>query len=147
MSTIYCNTTSSLPIAAMAHLCDDAKFSTQPAVGPVSQYIYEWADFTIQINVMPEEEIANHIDGFIGYLQNIARTTGATLSNELLQRIRQTKLVLGFVASPDIANDSQFDRLQDAIGMICYNTNSLVFWEGRVHDENAILLFPPCADG
>ena len=130
----------------MACLCDEAKFSAHPAVGPISQYVYEWSDFTIHINVMPEGDIAEHIDGFIAYLQHIASSTGATLNSELLQRIRQSKLVLGFVALPDIAIESRFDRLQDAIGMICYNTNSLVFWEGRVHDENAILLFPSSAE-
>ena len=38
MSTVYCNTTSMLPIAEMASLCEGAEFSAYPSNGDVSKY-------------------------------------------------------------------------------------------------------------
>jgi hypothetical protein len=29
------------------------------------------------------------------------------------------------------------------VGMICFNTRSIVFWEGMIFDENCSQLWPP----
>jgi len=31
------------------------------------------------------------------------------------------------------------------IGMICFNTKSIVFWEGMIFDENCNQVWPPAA--
>lgn len=131
-----------LPISAMAQLCEGAAFSTVPDHGPVSEYVYEWPDFAIRISVMPDSKMSAHLEGFVEYLRNAEGKSGSQLSGELIARIRETRLVLGVIASPDIEEASRFDRLQEAIGTICFNTKSLLFWEGCVHDENADLVFP-----
>ncbi len=42
--------------------------------------------------------------------------------------------------TPDSKEGDRFERLQDIIGGIAYNTTSVVFWEGMILDENAVPL-------
>jgi len=140
MSTVYVSTAAELPFEKMANLCEGAEFSTNSFEGVISEYVYEWPAFTLHVNISRLNEISVHIEELIGYLFNIQKSVGGNLDEQLLERFRETKLVLGFWSSPDTEGGS--DLLHDALGTIAYNTKSLIFWEGKVYDENASLLFP-----
>jgi len=53
-----------------------------------------------------------------------------------MHRVRSTQLVIGYVAQPDIENQDRFDRLEALILSIRDDTQSLLFWEGAIYDEN-----------
>ncbi|MHC4404099.1 MAG: hypothetical protein ACYTG0_30965 [Planctomycetota bacterium] len=134
--TIYCPT-DDLPLNALAGLAGDADFSTDESDGEVTAYHYVWPDLTIHINLFRGAELESQLDGFVAYAESVASSKGVSLEPAVIDRIRSTKLVLGFVVTPDYEDESRFERVQDIVGAIAYNTASIVFWEGSMLDENA----------
>jgi hypothetical protein len=112
--TIYCPT-DALPLTALAGLARGAKFSAVESGGEVTAYRYVWPDLTIQINLLRGAALESHLDGFVGYAEHVAKNKGIAVVNGVVDRIRSTKLVLGFVVTPDIDDDSRFERLQDIL--------------------------------
>ncbi len=134
--TIYCPI-SELPERQMAALADGARFTMARVDGTLRAYEYEWPDLTITINVMLESKHPGHLDGLIAYAHNLAKARGVELQPEMIQRMRSMRLVLGIMVHPDFDEESRFQRLETLIGTICFNTQSLLFWEGDILDENA----------
>lgn len=97
----------------------------------------------VAVNVSPDAESPEHLEQFVTWLEDRARSLGKVLSDELAARIRSTTLVLGFVVEKATNREVWHDRVQDMIGMICSNTKSIVFWEGMIFDENCTQLWPP----
>ena len=85
------------------------------------------------------------MEQFVRWLEDRSRALGKPLSGELAARIRSTAIVLGFVVEKETDPDGWRDRVQDMIGMICFNTKSIVFWEGMIFDENPRQLWPRAA--
>lgn len=141
--TIYIPNLRELPPEEMSQLDVAARFSVQQSARKVSAYVYDWPDLRVVINVMPDAERPDHLDEFIRWLEARSRALGKTLSVELAARIRSTTMVLGFVVEKTADRQVWHERVQDMIGMICFNTKSIVFWEGMIFDENASQIWPP----
>jgi hypothetical protein len=140
--TIYTPEIRELPRDEMSRLCPEATFSVVEVDGMVLAYVYEWADLEITINVLPRSDLSAHLDGFIGWCQSVASSHGQALDKSLTERIRSTTIVLGFVVKKATERDVWHERVQDLIAMICYNTRSLLFWEGAIFDEECRQLLP-----
>jgi hypothetical protein len=70
---------------------------------------------------------------------------GKAVGVKLAKRVRSSTIVLGFVVEKTSEREVWHDRVQDMIGVICFNTKSIVFWEGMIFDENCRQLWPPTA--
>lgn len=140
--TIYIPNLRRLPLEQLSRLGDGARFSVSEVDGSVAALVYEWDDMSVVVNVLPASELAGHLDGFIGWARSFARAQGNDLASLLVQRIRSTTMVLGFVVEGTTDRDVWHGRVEDMIAMICYNTGALLFWEGAVFDENCQQLLP-----
>ena len=76
----------------------------------------------VVVNVMPDAERPDHLEQFVGWLEDRSRSLGKRLSGKLAERIRSTTIVLGFVVEKATDREVWHDRVQDMIGMICFNT-------------------------
>jgi hypothetical protein len=140
--TIYVPTINELPREQLSRLCPGATFSVIDSAGVVSAYVYEWPDLKITINVLPSADVAAHLEGFIGWAQSVAKAQGRSLDKGLTRRIRSTTMVLGFVVEKTTDRQVWHERVQDLIGMICFNTRALLFWEGAIFNEECRQLLP-----
>jgi hypothetical protein len=143
LMTIYVPKLRELPPAEMARLDPAAKFSERRTAGRLTAYVYDWPDMRVVVNLLPEAELPAHLEQFVWWLEDRAQSLGKTLSGQLAARIHSTTLVLGFVVEKATDREVWHDRVQDMIGMICFNTKSIVFWEGMIFDENCTQLWPP----
>ena len=143
--TIYIPKLQELPSDQMAKLDATAKFSVRQAAGRLSAYVYDWPDLRVVVNVMPDAERPDHLEQFVRWLEDRSRSLGKALSGKLAASVRSTTIVLGFVVEKTTDREVWHDRVQDMIGMICFNTKSLVFWEGMIFDENCSQVWPPAA--
>ena len=140
--TIYIPKLLELPSDQMALLDPTAKFSVRQAAGRLAAYIYDWPDLRVVVNVMPDTERPDHLEQFVSWLEGGTRSLGKSMSPKLVTRVRSTTIVLGFVVEKTTDQEVWYDRVQDMIGMICSNTQSIVFWEGMIFDENCSQLWP-----
>ncbi len=143
--TIYVPELRELPPEEMALLDATAKFSVRRSGARVSTYVYDWPDLRVVVNVMPDAERPDHLEQFVRCLNDRTKSLGKALSPELVSRIRSTTIVLGFVVEKATDREVWHGRVQDMIGMICFNTNSIVFWEGMIFDENCNQVWPRTA--
>ena len=141
--TIYIPRLRELPPEEMGELDAAAKFSARRIGGRLTAYVYDWPDLRVVVNVMPEAERSEHLEQFVRWLEDRSRSLGKVLSGELPARIRSTTMVLSFVVTKASDREVWHDRVQDMIGIICFNTKSVVFWEGMIFDENCSRLWPP----
>jgi hypothetical protein len=131
------------PPEEMAQLDATAKVSVRQSPGRLTAYVYNWPGMRVVVSVMPDAERSEHLERFARWLEDCSRSPGKALSSELAARIRSTTIVLGFVVEKTTDREVWHDRVQDMIGMICFNTKSIVFWEGMIFDENGGQLWPP----
>ena len=143
--TIYVPKLQELPRDQMALLDASAEYSVRQSAGRLSAYVYDWPDLRVVFNVMPDAERPGHLEQFVGWLEDHTRSLGKPLNGKLAARIRSTTIVLGCVVEKTTDREVWHDRVQDMIGMICFNTKSIVFWEGMIFDENCSQLWPPAA--
>ena len=144
--TIYVPNLRELQPEEMAHLDAIAKFSIRQSAGRLSAYVYDWPDLRVVVNVMPDAERPDHLEQFVRWLEDRSQSLGTALSGELAARICAATIVLGFVVEKTTNREVWHDRVQDMIGMICFNTKSIVFWEGMIIDENSIQVWPPATN-
>ncbi len=143
--TIYVPKLQELPSDQMALLDATAKFSVRQTAGRLSAYMYDWPDLRVVVNVMPDAQRPDHLEQFLCWLEDRTRSLGKALSGKLAARIRSTTIVLGFVVEKTTDREVWHDRVQDMIAMICFNTKSIVLWEGMIFDENCGQVWPPAA--
>jgi hypothetical protein len=140
--TIYIPELHELPREQLTLLGSGARFSLVEANGSVTAYIYEWTDLKIIVNVTSDSAVAGHLEGIIAWARTVATARGQPLDESLVQRIRGTTLILGFVVEGTTDRNVWHDRVQDLIAIICFNTGALLFWEGAIFDENCQQLLP-----
>jgi hypothetical protein len=143
--TLYCQTLDQLPEAQMRQLGPGSRLShfverDANTGADVERYTYRWSDFQIDLYVTRPPDITAHLKGFVTYANGVVRANRKALDAAFVRRVYATRLVIGYVAGPDYEEPSRFARLEDLILTMCYNTQSLLFWEGRVYDENMNLL-------
>jgi len=143
--TIYIPKLLELPGYQMAQLDATAKYAVRRTGGRLSAYVYEWPDLRVIINVMPDAERPGHLEQFVRWIQAGSHSLGRKVRGELTDRIRSTTIVLGFAVEKATHREVWDGRVQDMIGMICFNTKALVFWEGMLYDENCMQVWPAVA--
>jgi hypothetical protein len=140
--TIYIPRLRQLPLEQLSLVGAGARFSVSEADGSIATLAYEWEDLKVVVNVLSTPELARHLEGLVAWVRSVARAQGRPPEEPLIQRIRSTTLVLGFVVDGTTDRDVWHGRVQDMIAMICSNTGALLFWEGAVFDENCQQLLP-----
>lgn len=143
--TLYCQTLDHLPEAHMRQLGPGSRVShfverDANTGADVERYAYRWSDFQIDLYITRHPDIAAHLQEFVSYANGIVRARHRTLDAAFVRRVYATRLVIGYVAGPDYEARNRFARLEDLILTLSYDTQSLLFWEGRVYDENMNLL-------
>lgn len=69
--------------------------------GEITQFQIDLRESVITINVMPQERIAEHLNGFAGYIIHLTNGQPDTAAQALIQRILSTKQVLGLLIEPE----------------------------------------------
>ena len=139
--TLYCQIFDQLPEVQMAQLGPGSAyfhfFERDAHTGAdVERYTYTWRDFQVDLFVTRRPENLAHLEGFVRYAANAARAKGKALDPSFAQRIRSTRLVIGYVAGPDYQEHSRFRRLEHLILTLAQSTCSLLLWEGVIYDES-----------
>ena len=143
--TLYCQVLDELPPNQMARLGPGSRSthfweSDAETGADVERYTYVWRDLQVDLFITRPPYIASQVEDFVGYAASLARAGRHALDPDFVRRIRATRLVIGYVAGPDIGDNSRFERLEDLILTLCHATGSLLFWEGRIYDENGGVL-------
>lgn len=140
--TIYVPQLKALPIGKMRLLDPKAQCSVLENGGTVTAFAYDWPDLRVVINVMQGSELAQHLQGFVGFIRHGCAVLHKPIDHALERRILSTTLALGFVVERNAQPDCWQDRVHNMMGTIAFNTGSIVFWEGYLYDEHAKKLFP-----
>ena len=139
--TLYCQVYDQLPEPQMSRLGPGSAYThfyerDAQTGAEIERYTYSWRDFQIDLYVTRRPQIVTHLEGVIRHALRIATSRGGALDPTFVQRVRSTRLVIGYVAGPDYQEQSRFQRLEAMILAIAYNTQSLLLWEGTIYDEN-----------
>jgi len=138
--TLYCQIYDQLPEAQMAQLGRGSLYShyferDAQTGSDIERYAYAWRDFQIDLYLTRRPANMSHLEEFLRYARKAAMARGKALDPAFVHRIRSTRLMIGYVAGPDYQEQSRFDRLEDLILSLAYNTQSLLLWEGVIYDE------------
>jgi hypothetical protein len=90
------------PAAALLRSFADIKEVrvAQEGSHPPTQYRFRVNEVQVTVNVMPVDQVPDHLDGFCGYVYRLHRTQPSPLTDSLIARIRTVKTVLGCVIEP-----------------------------------------------
>jgi len=143
MYTLYTGELTELPIDKISGIVGGAKFVVHRREGRIDSCEYSWPDLTVRLTVMPNHELQDHLRGFQGYIAAGCKNLGIAPPKGLFERIAQVKLVLGFIATPDM---DPAGRAENILGAIAYNSKSLIFHGGSVYNEDSDRLFPPAGN-
>jgi hypothetical protein len=135
-----------IPLAHLRRLVGhgNVRASRDPA-GRVSAYRIDWGDVRVTLNVMPEEQLADHLQGFQGYVLDLAGEEAEDHAlAPILDRIAATKLVHGVVVEPGFDREGKVNRL---VLDLLEHYGALLFADGSVYDEEANLLIGPAEEG
>lgn len=125
-----------LPHEIMQQLADDIS----PTIGMTERgqtFTYCWPDLTVIVAEMEQDQIADHLKGFEGYIRaGIYRDNVPPRGEEIIRHIRQFTMVIGIEAHPGIDDDG---RAEELIGRMCgglrpimFHCDALFDWMGRL---------------
>jgi hypothetical protein len=138
---IYCQTCEALPEERMRELAGEAEFAVAEDDGGRS-FTYEWSDLTVTVHEMPARELSEHLDGFCGYVRHIYGGAPDERGEQVVERIRHTRLVAGVVIEPQ--RDAE-DRAESILGAMAHGLNALVFYDSALYDSDSKLILAPDA--
>jgi hypothetical protein len=95
----YSQTYDALPEDQMRQLAEGAEFRVETAEGG-RRFTYRWPDLAVTVNEMPAKEVPAHLDGFCGYVRHLYQGQPAARDEQVLDRVRHTRLVAGAVIEP-----------------------------------------------
>jgi hypothetical protein len=138
--TLYCQIFDQLPEPQMVQLGPGSTYShflerDAQSGEEVERYAYSWRDFQIDLYVTRRPANLAHLEGFVQLAANAAMARGKALDSTFVQRIRSTRLVIGYVAGPNYQEKSRFKRLESLLLTLAFYTHSLLLWEGIIYDE------------
>src|SRR5579871_1364201 len=137
---LYTQRYGALPSERMQQLVDRVTPEMTTAGQSVS-YIYRWPDLIVRVNVMPTHELAQHLQGFAGYVQQaIYQGQVPERGEQIIRAILRTRLVVGVVVEPD--RDDQ-GRVQELIGRMCGGLHPIMFYGNALYDWIGRLLLAP----
>src|SRR5262249_15819106 len=136
---LYSQTLDSVPDDQMLKLVDGIRPIISPPQGGLS-YPYEWDALTITCYMVPNEEIAEHLHGFVGYVRHIYGGDVPPRGEKLIRRIQRTKLVVGVEINP--GRDPE-ERSDEIVGKLSYGLQPIIFHADALFDQDSRLLLAP----
>lgn len=137
---LYSQMMTELPEDHIDNIADPKSFKVEEKPDGSKAYVYEWDDLKITINLMPSDQISDHLNGFTGYVAHLAKQKEIPVDADLVDKILDTKMVLGFIVEPGMDAEG---RANEVLGAITFNTQSLMFYADGVYDHNAQLIIGP----
>jgi len=138
--TFYSAAYDVLPEEHMRDLAGEADFAVKERDEGGRSYVYTWPNMTITCNEMPAAHMANHLQGFVGWVQRIYQGQPDERGRAILQRIRDTRLVVGMVIEP-LRDDAGV--AEQLLSTLSNGLDALLFFDSAIYDKNAILLLGP----
>jgi len=137
-ATIYGVGASIIPLDTLRAIAVDAQSVTanRDPQGTGARFIIQWPNLQIVMNVMPPREIPRHIEGFAGYVQQLAPVVPA----ELIRLFRGIRQVHGLVITPGWDDAGRVQRV--VLGVTTYY-QGVFFAAGAIYNgTNALVLGP-----
>ncbi|HZV06332.1 MAG TPA: DUF4272 domain-containing protein [Gemmataceae bacterium] len=135
----YAQTYDSLPEEQMRALAGEADFAIeQTAEGRC--FSYRWPGLTVTVNEMPAREVPQHLDGFCGYVRHIYDGKPDERGEQILDRIRYSRLVAGVVIEPKRDKEG---RAEGILGAMAYGLHALMFYGSALYDRDSKLILAP----
>lgn len=135
----YSQTYDALPVEQMRQLAGEAEFAVEEQEGERS-FVYRWPGLTVTCNEMPQAQVPNHLNGFCGYVKHIYDGKPDERGEQILDRIRYTRLVVGVVVEPGRDEEGRAERL---LGTMAYGLDALMFFGNALYDKDAKLILAP----
>jgi hypothetical protein len=129
-----------LPEDNMRALAGDAEFAVKDSDEGGRSFVYTWPHMTITCNEMPAQHVPNHLDGFAGWVQRIYQGKPDERGLAILQRLRDTRLIVGMVVEPLRDDEGVAEQL---LSTLSNGLDALLFFDSAIYDKNAILLLGP----
>jgi hypothetical protein len=137
--TFYSSEHSTLPPGQMSVLVEGVPPTVEQA-GEKVKYIYAWPDLKIICTEFPGAELAEHLEGFVGYVARIFRGSPESRALRIVDRIKATKLVVGVEVIP--GRDPE-ERTDEVVGKLCGGLQSIMFFEGALYEWDGRLILGP----
>jgi hypothetical protein len=135
----YSQTYDVLPEEQMRGLAGDADFAVEEGEEG-RRFLYRWPDLTITVNEMPAKDIPEHLNGFCGYVRHIYQDKPDQRGEQVLDRIRYTRVVAGTVIEPERDEEGRAERI---LGAMAYGLNALLFYGSALYDRDSKLILAP----
>lgn len=136
----YSTTYDSLPDDHMRQLAGDAEFVIRENDDGSRSFVYTWPSMTITCNEMPAQHATNHLLGFAGWVMRIYQGSPDARGEAILERLRDTRLVVGMVVEP-LRDDAGI--AEQLLSTLSNGLDALLFFDSAIYDKNAILLLGP----
>jgi hypothetical protein len=136
----YSSAYESLPEDHMRALAGDAEFAVKDSAEGGRSYVYTWPNMSITCNEMPAPQLPNHLQGFAGWVQRIYQGNPDARGLAILQRLRDTRLIVGMVVEP-LRDDAGV--AEQLLSTLSNGLDALLFFDSAIYDKNAILLLGP----
>jgi hypothetical protein len=128
-----------LPEERMCDLTGEANFAVQETEDG-RRFTYRWPDLTVTVHEMPAREIPAHLDGFCGYVRHLYNGEPDERGEQILDRIRYSRLVAGIVIDPKRDEEG---RAEGILGSMAYGLHALMFYGSALYDRDAKLILAP----
>jgi hypothetical protein len=89
---------------------------------------------------MPQAQLPGHLDGFCGFVKNLYGGKPDARGQQILDRIRYTRLVVGVVIEP---GRDPAGRAEELLGALANGLDALLFFDGALYDKNVKLILGP----
>jgi hypothetical protein len=101
-------------------------------------YVFDWGDVELTLNVLPQEELGEHLSGFVAWLMDLFENRFDDRGRRVVDRIQSTGLVVGVVIEP-----GRDERVDGVLGAIIHTLQAFVFWDNVILDSQARLILAP----
>jgi hypothetical protein len=135
----YSQTHDALPEERMRELAGNGNFAVEQA-DDGRRFTNRWPDLTLVVSEMPAREVPRHLDGFRGYVRHIYDGKPDQRGEQVLDRIRYTRLVAGVVIEPE--RDAE-GRAEEILGAMAHGLHALLFHGSALYDRNSKLILAP----
>ncbi len=121
----------------------DMRTSYSEGSGP-TQYAFRLESVTFTINVMPSDQMRQHLEGFCNYVLNLHRSRPSDQTEALLAQIARVQTVLGIVVEPGF---DEAEVAADFVWSVAEAMQGLVFAADSVFSPSGVPLVGPGASG
>ncbi|OJU62800.1 MAG: hypothetical protein BGO01_10360 [Armatimonadetes bacterium 55-13] len=105
-------------------------------------HCYRWKDLEVLISQGPAKELAKQINGFENFAKTVLAQGKVTPQvKAVLQRIRDTKLIVGYVSEPESLDTDP--RARQLYSELCKALRPLVLMDFQIFDYTGKLLLGP----